>query len=97
MSVTLPQELIDEILSYGDVYVTQKHDSVINQINYHRKMLDIDSIIAHLCMGQLNLYSGITDKFFYLYILDKSYIKKNIYRSDSKYFRFCRGIYLLIF
>ena len=86
MSVTLPQELIDEILSYGDVYVTQKHDSVINQINYHRKMLDIDSIITPLYMGRLNVYIGITEEFFYLYILDKSYIKKNMYRSDGKYF-----------
>ena len=86
MSVTLPQELVDEILSYGDVYVTQKHDSVINQINYHRKMLVVDSGITPLYMGRLNVYIGITEEYFYLYILDKSYIKKNMYRSDGKYF-----------
>lgn len=37
----LPQEIMDEIMSYGDPIVTQKHQSVVRQIEYHRKMLDI--------------------------------------------------------
>ena len=43
MAVNLPQEIIDEILSYGDVAVTQRYKSVIIQINYHIKMLAVDS------------------------------------------------------
>lgn len=83
----LPQEIMDEIMSYGDPMVTQKHQSVIRQIEYHRKMLDIDSKMPRmLYMGRLNVYGGITSKHFYLYILDKSYMKKNIYCDESKFF-----------
>ena len=35
----LPQEIIDEILSYGNPVVTQKFECVIHQTKYHRKML----------------------------------------------------------
>ena len=87
MAVNLPQEIIDEILSYGDVVVTQRHKSVINQINYHRKMLVVDSRAMPLYAGRFNMYSGISENEFYLYILDKAYIKKRIYRSAGKFFR----------
>lgn len=86
MAITLPQEIMDEILSYGDPIVTQKHKSVVNQINYHRKMLEVDSGLTLLYMGRRNVYSGITAEDFYLYILDKSYMKKNLYCNKSKYF-----------
>ena len=87
MAVNLPQEIIDEILSYGDVVVTQQHNSVINQINYHRKMLVVDSRAMPLFAGRFNMYSGISENDFYLYILDKAYIKKCIYRDAGKFFR----------
>lgn len=88
MTVTLPQEIMDEILSYGDPIVTQKHTSVVNQMNYHRKMLEVDSGVPVISyMGRMNVYSGITPEYFYLYILDKSYMKKNVYRDTHKYFR----------
>jgi hypothetical protein len=80
----LPQEMIDEILSYGDPEVTQKFDCVLNQMKYHRKMLQIDSNINLIHLGRVNVYRGIRD--FYLYILDKSYMKKNVYNSKSKFF-----------
>lgn len=87
MPVTLPQEIMDEILSYGDPFVTQKHKSVVNQMNYHRKMMKVDSRTpVRLYMGRINIYSGITAEYFYLYILDKSYLKKNVYRYTNKYF-----------
>lgn len=83
----LPQEIMDEIMSYGDPIVTQKHQSVICQIEYHRKMLDIDSKMTRmLYMGRFNVYGGITPEYFYLYILDKSYMKKNVYYDRSKFF-----------
>ena len=33
----LPSELVAEILSYGDVMVTQKYDGVLRQLKYHTK------------------------------------------------------------
>jgi hypothetical protein len=86
MVITLPQEIMDEIMSYGDPIVTRKHQSVVNQIQYHRKMLKVDSRLTLIYMGRLNAYYGITSRDFYLYILDKSYIKKNVYRDTGKYF-----------
>jgi hypothetical protein len=82
----LPQEMIDEILSYGDPEVTQKFDCVLNQMKYHRKMLQIDSNISLIHLGRVNVYRGISQRDFYLYILDKSYMKKNVYNSKSKFF-----------
>ena len=83
----LPQEIMDEIMSYGDPMVTQKHQSVIRQIEYHRKMLDIDSKLPRMVyLGRANVYGGISPEYFYLYILDKSCMKKNIYCHKSKYF-----------
>jgi hypothetical protein len=90
MTITLPQEIMDEILSYGDPFVTQKYEAVVNQINYHRKMLEVDSRLTMFYL-RLNVYSGITSRDFYLYILDKSYMKKNVYYTTSKYF----GKYIL--
>jgi len=86
MVITLPQEIMDEIMSYGDPIVTQKHQSVVHQIQYHRKMLKVDSRLTLIYLGRLNAYYGITSMDFYLYILDKSYIKKNLYRDTGKYF-----------
>lgn len=87
MTVILPQDIMDEILSYGDPIVTQKHASVVNQINYHRKMMEVDGgLPGRSYMGRMNVYSGITAEYFYLYILDKSYMKKNVYRDTHKYF-----------
>jgi len=86
MVITLPQEIMDEIMSYGDPIVTQKHQSVVHQIQYHRKMLKVDSRLTLIYLGRLNSYYGITSMDFYLYILDKSYIKKNLYRDTGKYF-----------
>ena len=83
MAIILPQEIMDEILSYGDPIVTQKHETVVNQINYHRKMLEVDSRRTMLYLGRLNVY-GSRD--FYLYILDKCYMKKSVYQTKSKYF-----------
>ena len=86
MAITLPQEIMDEILSYGDPIVTQKHETVVNQINYHRKMLEVDSRLTMLYLGRLNVYGGITSRDFYLYVLDKCYMKKSVYQTTSKYF-----------
>ena len=33
----IPPELVAEILSYGDVIVTQKYDGVLRQLKYHKK------------------------------------------------------------
>lgn len=84
--MNLPQEIVDEILSYGDPIVTQKNECVIHQMKYHRKMLEVDSERTIMFLGRFNVYSGITMRHFYLYILDKSYIKKNVYHNKSKYF-----------
>lgn len=71
----LPQEIMDEIMSYGDPMVTQKHQALMRQIEYHRKMLDIDRKLPRMTyLGRLNVYGGISQEYFYLYILDKSYI-----------------------
>ena len=82
----LPSEIIGEIMSYGDVIVTQCFGSVLAQIKYHRKMLEVDSHITPIYMGRFNVYAGITDTWFYLYILDKAYIKKNMYRDHGRFF-----------
>jgi len=58
---TISQDIIDYILSFGDVYVAQKFNSVLRQIQYHRTEFDF-----------------FAKKHFYLYILYKSYIKKNV-------------------
>jgi len=81
-----PQEIIDENLSYGDPVVTQKLECVLNQIKYHLKRLEIERKINLIHIGRVNVYHGITQQHFYLYILDKSYMKKNVYNSKSKFF-----------
>ena len=86
MNVNLPHEIINDIISYGDVEVTQRFKSVIIQINYHRKMFDIDSKLTPFYFGRLNSYAGISEEEFYLYILDKAYIKQNIYCDRSRFF-----------
>jgi hypothetical protein len=95
MVIILPQEIMDEILSYGDPIVTRKHQSVVNQIQYHRRMLEVDRNLTLIYLGRLNVYYGIASTDFYLYILDKSYMKKNVYRDTGKYFNltFRRQIY----
>ena len=45
-------------------------------MKYHRKMLQIDSNINLIHLGRVNVYHGISQRDFYLYILDKSYMKK---------------------
>lgn len=86
MLANLPSEIIDLIMSYGDVQVTQRFETVLAQFKYHRKMLEVDSRLTPLSFGRFNVYAGITTEMFYLYILDKSYIKKNIYRDYGKFF-----------
>lgn len=36
----LPEDIINEIMSYGDVNVTLKYKGVLNQLNYYRKEFD---------------------------------------------------------
>jgi len=86
MLANLPSEIIDLIMSYGDVQVTQRFETVLVQFKYHRKMLEVDSRMTPLSFGRFNVYAGITTEMFYLYILDKTYIKKNIYRDYGKFF-----------
>ena len=75
---TISQDIIDYILSFGDVYVTQKFNSVLRQIQYHRTEFDF------FANKPFNNYSGFSADMFYLYILDKSYIKKNVFRTKGK-------------
>lgn len=81
---TLPQDIIDYILSFGDVYVAQKFDSVLRQFRYNRTEFDFFANKPRLSLGQINNYSGFSVDMFYLYILDKSYIKKNVFRTKGK-------------
>lgn len=86
--MALPQEIVDEILSYGDPVVTQKHQSVINQINYHRKVFGVDRRLPPISyLDRWNVYSGASPEEFYLYVLDKCYMKADVYRTACKYFR----------
>ena len=100
MLANLPSDIIAEIMSYGDVGVTQCFETVLVQFKYHRKMLEVDSRMTPLSFGRFNVYAGISAELFYLYILDKSYIKKNIYRDYGKFFNsntsidicYCKGV-----
>ena len=67
---TLSQDIIDYILSFGDVYVSQKFNSVLRQIKYHRTEFDF--------FAKKHFY---LKKYFYLHILYTNkikYIKKNV-------------------
>jgi len=67
---TISQDIIDYILSFGDVYVTQKFNSVLRQIQYHRTEFDF-FVRKHFYLK----------KYFYLHILYTNkikYIKKNV-------------------
>ena len=86
MLANLPSEIIDLIMSYGDVQVTQRFETVLVQFKYHRKMLEVDSRLTPLSFGRFNMYAGIPTSMFYLYILDKAYIKKYTDRSQGKFF-----------
>ena len=33
-TMNIPHDIVDEILSYGDVNVTQKYNNIVRQINY---------------------------------------------------------------
>ena len=39
----LPDDVINEIMNYGDVNVTLKYIGVINQLNYYKKEFDYQS------------------------------------------------------
>jgi len=69
----LPDELVSEILSYGDVYVTQKYDGVLRQLNYHKKEYDYRRFYDNLSQWYLKPSSH-----YKLYILMKNQIKKRL-------------------
>lgn len=70
VKMELPNDIINEILSYGDVDVTQKYEGVLLQLkfyikefNYHRKQ-------------PYNIWSTYDDYEYKIYALTKNRIKK---------------------
>ena len=67
-SITLPQEIIDEILSYGDPFVTQKMEKVLFQLKYHSEKFNE---MFQTPMYWFNPYYGYTNEMFYRFMLKK--------------------------
>ena len=63
----LPDDIINEIISYGDVNVTQKYKGVIIQLNYYKKEFDYQRK-SH----KNGYWYGVSGDHYNLYILYKS-------------------------
>ena len=69
----LPDDVINEIMNYGDVNVTLKYIGVINQLNYYKKEFDYQR------KNHKNGYwYGLSNNDYKLYV---------IYKSKDKYDR----------
>ena len=69
----LPMELVYEILSYGDVVVTEKYESVLRQLKYHTKEFQY-----HRNYNPLSQWYFKPDSYYTLYILMKNKIKMHL-------------------
>ena len=69
----LPMELVYEILSYGDVVVTEKYESVLRQLKYHTKEFQY-----HRNYNPLSQWYFKPDSYYTLYILMKNQIKMHL-------------------
>jgi len=69
----LPSELVAEILSYGDVMVTQKYDGVLRQLKYHTKEFHF-----HRNYNPLSQWYYKPATHYKFYILMKNQIKMNL-------------------
>lgn len=66
----LPNDIINEILSYGDVDVTQKYEGVLLQLKFYRKEFN------YYRKRPNNIWSAYADYEYKIYALTKSKIKK---------------------
>jgi len=73
MSVELPIDLIEYILSYGDPEVTIKYKAVINQLKYYKKEFN------YLRHQELNFYGNWTEEQTMYFILNRNYFKVEAY------------------
>ena len=74
----LPNDIIDEILSYGDVDVTQKYEGVLLQLNFYIKEFNYHRKKPN------NVWSTYADYEYKIYALTKSKIKKYILKISKK-------------
>ena len=70
LKMELPNDIIDEILSYGDVDVTQKYEGVLLQLNFYIKEFNYHRKQPN------NVWSTYADYEYKIYALTKSKIKK---------------------
>ncbi len=78
----LCEDLIDEILSYGDIFVTQNYEKVLGQIKNLKYRFDMSA------ENPDSLWFHSPERFFYYFCLRDSYIQrknKNPYKDFSKY------------
>lgn len=78
--MNLPIEIVNEILSYGDVEVTQKFECVLRQLKYHKSEYDYQR-----SSNKKSEWYYRPSTHFKLYILMKNQIKQNIYKFIFTY------------
>jgi hypothetical protein len=80
----LPSELVAEILSYGDVEVTQKYDGVLRQLKYHTKEFDYH---RNYNINSQWYYKPTTHYKFYILMKNqmKKHLDKYIYTSKPSH------------
>jgi len=64
---------VDEILSYGDVIVTQKYDGVLRQLKYHK-----NQFMYHRNYNRISQWYLKPESYYVLYILMKNSIKSHL-------------------
>jgi len=69
----IPPEIVDEILSYGDVMVTQKYDGVLRQLKYHK-----NQFMYHRNYNRISQWYLKPESYYVLYILMKNSIKSHL-------------------
>ena len=69
----IPPELVAEILSYGDVMVTQKYDGVLRQLTYHK-----NQFMYHRNYNRISQWYLKPESYYVLYILMKNSIKSRL-------------------
>jgi hypothetical protein len=69
----LPMDLVYEILSYGDVVVTEKYEGVLRQLKYHKK-----EFMYQRNNNPLSQWYFKPDSYYTLYILMKNQMKKHL-------------------
>lgn len=82
MTIILPNDVIEHILSYGDPIVNEKYSFVVIQIKYLKNEFDYHRTLKPYCIIIYSIWSGYSENEYKKYALYKNNHKISI-NSES--------------